>query len=102
MRISDWSSDVCSSDLAVARGGDAAVLRLQEANARITEIRRDRASDIVGRAVVDDDRFPVGKTLRLHRIERLAEKMRDAEGRNDHGDARNRGGRRAAHQRSLA
>src|SRR3546814_5654797 len=40
MRISDWSSDVCSSDLAVERGGDRG--RVAVRPAIVAPVRRER------------------------------------------------------------
>jgi hypothetical protein len=51
---------------------------LQEPDSRIGQIRLHRAGDVVGRAVVDDDRFPVAKALRLKQIERRGQELRDA------------------------
>src|SRR3546814_10870918 len=54
MRISDWSSDVCSSDLAVDAGGDeTAVLRAPVVAQ--TGDRREHVGAVIGRAVVDHD-----------------------------------------------
>src|SRR3546814_3803221 len=77
MRISDWSSDVCSSDLATALHADEAVLDEVEAAdavvaAQLVEAgeqrgRRQRlAVDPHGIAVLEvegDDRPPVGRLL---------------------------------------
>src|SRR3546814_15126787 len=40
MRISDWSSDVCSSDLAQAKLRDLTQRRVQLVNMRVAEINR--------------------------------------------------------------
>src|SRR3546814_7867060 len=70
MRISDWSSDVCSSDLAEAAGRDAPDLRIEigaaEAQLEIFEWQNDRfelrtvdlciarVDEIVDRDAIDD------------------------------------------------
>src|SRR3546814_11807763 len=42
MRISDWSSDVCSSDLAAIRSADPQVCALFVRAARVLGLRRER------------------------------------------------------------
>ena len=76
-------------DRMVARRRHAAMRGGEEADARIGGgERRNRAGDIVRRAVVDDDRFPVCKVLRLQRCQRLAHEVRRAPSGDDHGHGR--------------
>src|SRR3546814_1197573 len=91
MRISDWSSDVCSSDLSVATAGIAASNRRQAGNRRIGvtpgTIPGDYASCGCGRSVqpraLRGERFelaaPVGQALALlldHRRRHVAAELR--------------------------
>src|SRR3546814_9067855 len=46
MRISDWSSDVCSSDLLAGRSGCQLVLHVDEVKAGRKQIDRGRRADI--------------------------------------------------------
>src|SRR3546814_1996466 len=82
MRISDWSSDVCSSDLCADRGGDETLVeadalvadavhvrRLQDLVAvdaqRILRLVVRHDEDDVGRALARLGRRPAGAGLRL-------------------------------------
>src|SRR3546814_2347575 len=55
MRISDWSSDVCSSDLARAEAFEAQIAALKDAkeqlSAQFSEIGGDRKSVVQGKSV---------------------------------------------------
>src|SRR3546814_5270131 len=67
MRISDWSSDVCSSDLTLTRfTGDKL---LQAGNLARTQRLDSRAP--IGPRRVDRDRRPFAERLRVARVERL-------------------------------
>src|SRR3546814_11819888 len=57
MRISDWSSDVCSSDLLrlVDDGADMAALGHRVAHLRAVEHRLDDADRLALAALVDED-----------------------------------------------
>src|SRR3546814_8848497 len=68
MRISDWSSDVCSSDLHLGAAVDDAAQRLVDVD--IVGNRRDRAADRVEQLALDP-RFDVAPRARvvLGRIE---------------------------------
>src|SRR3546814_12475935 len=72
MRISDWSSDVCSSDLVRARHRQALCPRLDgQGDDRLCRARSDRQRQIVARR-------------RLHRRPRHLEKMERQQRRLDH------------------
>src|SRR3546814_9698362 len=61
MRISDWSSDVCSSDLTVAVVRLAAVAPADQRGARHADAQGDRLEGQVVRVLdVGDDAEPVG------------------------------------------
>src|SRR3546814_16296416 len=72
MRISDWSSDVCSSDLAVAR-------RLADASAQVEADRRDEKAEQEGNTPAPINHMLFG--------EECIEQERSAERREDR-DAR--------------
>src|SRR3546814_9883480 len=72
MRISDWSSDVCSSDLAVAR-------RLADASAQVEADRRDEKAEQEGNTPAPINHLLFG--------EECLEQERSAE-RREHRDAR--------------
>src|SRR3546814_7992132 len=93
MRISDWSSDVCSSDLGAAEGarlGDAAIgLELRHAaGARRLDLAIGRAGDGaaddfrgVGAGVQreGDQRIPVGALQELEALTQLDHELQLAE-----------------------
>src|SRR3546814_21058776 len=69
MRISDWSSDVCSSDL--AGGGDGPALKVSETVMRTlrvlaTDQRTDNTTDENGKTAVKN--FPTVPVAATHRI----------------------------------
>src|SRR3546814_19401243 len=67
MRISDWSSDVCSSDLIEAR------LRHDIGEERLTAIDRRLARSMdADRLVTSTDRAPFQQSLRAGRLQKLA------------------------------
>src|SRR3546814_14562002 len=66
MRISDWSSDVCSSDLVQARVRGQRGLELLE-RARILQLRGDRGAGAAA-AVGVGDHVRVAPDLRIHRV----------------------------------
>src|SRR3546814_7756933 len=59
MRISDWSSDVCSSDLAA---GDALSFAISQDGSLLATGRRDGTIELIDTAL----RRPVGPSLRGH------------------------------------
>src|SRR3546814_4354367 len=68
MRISDWSSDVCSSDLLVQRVrgiDDRGPRRLLEAQVGIAERDMQRATVIIGGIVDEDGAADVGAELAI-------------------------------------
>src|SRR3546814_6710388 len=66
MRISDWSSDVCSSDLIEAR------LRHDIGEERLTAIDRRLARSMdADRLVTSTDRAPFQQSLRAGRLQKL-------------------------------
>src|SRR3546814_4397632 len=80
MRISDWSSDVCSSDLAVDRDGDGEVLDLElvdRLHAEVGEAHHlrplDRACHQIGGAA--DGHQIVGRDQYLECIRRVDEEL---------------------------
>src|SRR3546814_3109287 len=74
MRISDWSSDVCSSDLVVRRGRDAAGRRLDD----VVEMQRGAVMAAV--TLEGIDLRPVGVEQRQH-MRHLARLLRSEERR---------------------
>src|SRR3546814_17812102 len=70
MRISDWSSDVCSSDLLARRRDGCGVLRLQ----RQREIRRVRRHHLADRHAAQDREVPrlAESLLRQRHLRRVA------------------------------
>src|SRR3546814_10801194 len=59
MRISDWSSDVCSSDLLEQWLGVAENLRVEAVGHRVAEIRSLRAALVIGRVDLGEDRVQI-------------------------------------------
>src|SRR3546814_11963986 len=65
MRISDWSSDVCSSDLA-ARRGDAGIGRAHQFDhVRIALVGHDRAAGGILRGQRDEAELGTGKQAQV-------------------------------------
>ena len=54
-------------DGAIACGGQAAVVRLEQLEAGIGGERRKRGRYVVGRPIIDDNRFSILELLRLQR-----------------------------------
>src|SRR3546814_10471529 len=93
MRISDWSSDVCSSDLAESRPARREPQGHDRAGRALFR-RRDRAADRSGQA--RPHRCPRQQSPRPGQISRRHFRRRDSEGRNsDRRAARLRTRRRA-------
>src|SRR3546814_8641698 len=78
MRISDWSSDVCSSDLLVLMVREDQVLPARVNVDRIAQMLLDhgRAFDMPARPPASPGRLPAGKVVRRrlpqHEIRRVA------------------------------
>src|SRR3546814_18365478 len=79
MRISDWSSDVCSSDLAVALLDAELLQRVREAD-DVGEQRgiADRPRLAIGGVGFEDDRGTVAMPRRDMAVERVMAKVEDA------------------------
>src|SRR3546814_13335826 len=76
MRISDWSSDVCSSDLIEAR------LREDSGAERLTTINRRLVRDMdENRIVGASDSDPFQQSLRAARLQKLGQLGRSGESR---------------------
>src|SRR3546814_4382589 len=84
MRISDWSSDVCSSDRTIEAGGTAAAIFLprNQFYARIVEAADDVAG-CVARRIVDHDDLMDRIGLGEHRFQGFADDRRPVIGRDD-------------------
>src|SRR3546814_9017525 len=70
LRISDWSSDVCSSDLLVA-GGGAQEIAQRPALAAAVEVRKQPVERVLGQPLVvgAHEGRPVVAGVQLRRIE---------------------------------
>src|SRR3546814_18764716 len=70
MRISDWSSDVCSSDLLAYSG--YAVIPLTVRQAQASKVREPAQSPTVGRYAIDEDHpLLAASTTRQREVMRL-------------------------------
>src|SRR3546814_7131674 len=65
MRISDWSSDVCSSDLAIPEGGRErpSLIVLEEAHAYLNQEQKQAAATAVKRIAKEGRTYGIGIML---------------------------------------
>src|SRR3546814_17191712 len=73
MRISDWSSDVCSSDLAIPEGGRERPLLivLEEAHAYLNQEQKQAAETAVKRIAKEGRKYGIGIMLVSQRPEEI-------------------------------
>src|SRR3546814_15072902 len=70
MRISDWSSDVCSSDLRIARTGAFAAHDLARFHEQVNDIAGGGIDEIGGRALCADAERIAERSLAVGAVKR--------------------------------